>query len=413
MMHNCDRVSWSVAAVLLVGGCNSQSLAIGSNDGGSVPDTGVLVDRTTGTDAGDAAYSPCPTWGLRLATMTPAGTPFEGLAVGNLDGDGNPDVLVGQMFGSTILLPGAEGGGFGAPIPNRWPAATSFGLGDLNRDGKMDIAMAAYRNEAVTVVTGNGDGTFQTPVNFSLGAQHGPLSLVMADFNRDDKLDVAVADQDGSGLTHIDVLLGNGDGTLRAPVVYAGGRGNPQYQALAVGDLNADGVPDFALANDQADTVSVLIGVGDGTFRAERSFPTGTTSSPSAVVLGDLDGDGKSDLAITMAPSLVGVLRGNGDGTFGAVTPYAVSNAAGIAIGDIDGDSRPDMVVANSSGSIGVLRADGEGGFHPQVTFATGYPLSGPQSVAIADIDGDTRLDVIITDNLAGAVLVFLNGCAP
>src|SRR5947207_7609669 len=135
-----------------------------------------------------------------------------------------------------------------------------------------------------------------------------PTSVAVADFNGDGVADLAVGNDE---FNSISVLLGNGDGTFAAPVNYPTSR--PTY--LAAGDFNRDGVPDLAVANWSANTVSVLLGLGDGTFQVEVTYATGDYAS--AVAVGDFNGDGATDLAVTnWGSDTVSLFFGNGDGTF-------------------------------------------------------------------------------------------------
>ena len=261
------------------------------------------------------------------------------------------------------------------------------------------------------MLLGNGDGTFQQPVPYA--TDNASSSIVVADLDGNGKLDVVAADLTGAP-GHVVVMLGNGDGSLRAPARYQAGVGSPQSRSLAVGDLNHDGKPDLVLSSINSDNVSVLLGNGDGTFRAQTVFDTGNFSQPTSVAIADIDGDGKLDLAVA-GPSTAGVLLGNGDGTFQKATRYpAASSATPIAIVDVNGDSRADLVFAAPSanvmytGDLNVLFGDPESGFLPQVTLAADPSV--PASLATADLDGDHRPDVAITSG--SSVSVFLNRCS-
>jgi hypothetical protein len=177
-----------------------------------------------------------------------------------------------------------------------------------------------------------------------------PASVAVGDFNGDGKLDLAVAN---SASNNVSVLLGNGDGTFQAAVNYAVGT-NPA--SVAVGDLNGDGKLDLAVANIGSNNVSVLLGNGDGTFKAAVNYAVG--SSPYSVAVGDFNGDGKLDLAVANPGSNnVSVLLGNGDGTFQTAVNYAVgSYPYSVAVGDFDGDGRMDLAVANhGSNNVSIL----------------------------------------------------------
>jgi hypothetical protein len=196
----------------------------------------------------------------------------------------------------------------------------SVAVGDFNGDGRSDLAVTTgFTNGNVLVFLGSGDGTFQPGVQLATGAN--PSSVAVSDFNGDGKLDLAVANQGflDTSSTNVSVLLGNGDGTFQSAVNYSAGF---SPSAVAVGDFNSDGRSDLAVANAGIQTnyvyyirgsVSVLLGNGDGTFRPGVNYGEGT--SPFSALVSDFNDDGKLDLAVVGFDGNVSVLFGNGDGT--------------------------------------------------------------------------------------------------
>lgn len=192
---------------------------------------------------------------------------------------------------------------------------------DFNNDGLLDLAVAntALGSGSISILIGNGDGTFQPATVIRAGNY--PRSIAVADFNRDGKLDLAVANEGPAGGGGLCILLGNGDGTFLPPVYLTSGV-NPA--SLAAADFNADGIVDLAVANSEqfqtnppfkAGSISVLLGKGDGTFGPASFFSAGTT--PIAITVADFNGDGKPDLAAAnFGGTSLAVLMGNGDGTF-------------------------------------------------------------------------------------------------
>src|SRR5262245_16260891 len=142
------------------------------------------------------------------------------------------------------------------------PFPESVAVGDFNGDGRLDLAVANYGSNNVSVLVGNGDGTFQTARNFPAGDR--PFSVVVGEFNGDGRLDLAVANSTTGDIGGVSVLLGNGDGSFQSARGFATGA---RPQSVAVGDLNGDSIPDLAVGNLFSSNVSVLLGNGDGTFR--------------------------------------------------------------------------------------------------------------------------------------------------
>jgi hypothetical protein len=226
--------------------------------------------------------------------------------------------------------------------------------------------------------------------------------VAVADFNGDGAADLAVANAGG-----VSVLLGNGDGTFQAAVNYTAGSGSA---AVAAGDFIGNGKADLAVVNAVDGTVSVLLGNGDGTFQPAVSYAVG--ADPQAVSIGDLNGDGRPDLVVANnAANSVSVLLGNGDGTFQAAVSYAGgANPQSVAVADVNGDGLADVVVADAgSGNVGVLLGNGDGTLQAAVAFGAG---SGPVSLALADFNGDSRADVVAVGGGGNTAEVLLGGQA-
>jgi hypothetical protein len=176
-------------------------------------------------------------------------------------------------------------------------------VGDFNGDGVPDLAVTNSGPRTVSVLLGNGDGTFRTAFNCPVGAA--PTCVAVGDFDRDGILDLVVNNNVASGT--VSVLMGNGDGTFRAAGSYAAGI---SASAVAVADLNGDGILDLAVANGGSNNVSVLLGNGDGTFGAAVNYPAGGGDQPfpRSMAVGDFNGDGTPDLVV--ASDTVSVLLG-------------------------------------------------------------------------------------------------------
>ena len=296
---------------------------------------------------------------------------------------------------------------------------------DLNGDGRMDLVVAnpcggygecAYSDGAVGVLLGNGDGTFQPAVLYDSGGPM-PTSVAIADVNGDGIPDIVVANDWQYPFSNwfgtVAVLLGNGDGTFQPALVY--GSDGADATSVAVADVNGDGIPDIVVANSCGTNsngcpgdgvVGVLLGNGDGTFNPAVTYDSGGTDATS-VAIADLKGDGIPDIVVANFGSTdrVSVLLGNGDGTFQpAVTYNSGGQAWAVAVADVNGDGKPDLVlaVAPSSGkaSVAILLGNGDGTFQPAVTYGTG--ASSTYWVAVADVNGDGKLDLVVSNGSAG-----------
>lgn len=266
-------------------------------------------------------------------------------------------------------------------------------VGDFNRDDVPDLAVVNedLTSNDVSILINQGDGTFQPPLNLGVGVN--PVSLAVDDFNIDGRLDLAVANFSNPAATSLSILLGNGDGTFRAAVGYNAGE---NAHSVAVGDFDGDQKLDLAVANYDRDSVSVLLGNGDGTFRAPFAYGVGRTAAYLAK--GDFNGDLKLDLAVAnLDSSNVSVLLGRGDGTFQAALSYPTgARPYGIAAGDLDGDLQLDLVTANLSGnSVSVLRGNGDGSFRLPIDYAVGL---NPGAVAVGRLDVDGTPDIVATN---------------
>jgi hypothetical protein len=213
-------------------------------------------------------------------------------------------------------------------------------VADFNDDGLADLAVTNYEGQSVSILLGNGDGTFRAATTYSLGIYC--AAIVAGDFNGDGIPDLAIGADTGS--TTLDILLGNGDGTFRVSSFSTGGA-----QALAAADFNSDGKLDLATP------LGILPGNGDGTFGALLAFPSAL--STNWIVAGDFNGDGMIDIAsANESGNTLGIFFGNGDGTFQPLASFTVgSGPYATVVADFNGDGRPDFAVVNSDRSVSIL----------------------------------------------------------
>ena len=290
----------------------------------------------------------------------------------------------------------------------------SVAIADFNKDGHPDLAVANQTDGTISILLGNGDGTFNAQTVISIPAvtttagttNSSPSAIVTGDFNDDGNIDIAVTDMANS---QVDILLGNGDGTFKTPVSYPTGS-NPV--ALVAQDFDGDGQPDLAVVNQgdgkTASTVSILLGnkvngTQNGTFAAKTDYPVGV--SPSAITTAVLNTAGFTDLAVTNKGSnTVSILPGNGtngtqNGTFGAQTTFGTGNGpAGIATSDFNADGHPDLAVTNETdGTVSILLGNGNGTFLTQTAYTTG---TGPVGIIAASFTGATP-DLAVADETA------------
>jgi hypothetical protein len=429
-----------VAATSNAPGVNAVSILLGNGDGTlRAPQAFTVGNGPTSVAVGDfnkdgkqdlavASYQSATSSGAHVAVLNgngdgtfqaarKVGSGYESyaVAVGDFNADGNPDLSVANSFSTTVsILLGAGDGTF--------PATPTYAVGrnpesvlvaDFNRDGKWDLAVGNAGSHTVSIVFGNGDGTFQPAVSYPTG--RGPTCIALGDFNRDGVPDL-VATNYGSAdyywpnvWTTVSVLLGNPDGTFQAAQNYEAG---PGPNAVNIGDFNGDGLQDLVVAlygpyPTRGNAVALLLGNGDGTFRAPQTVQVG--NAPSYVAVGDFNRDGKSDLAVSnYMDGNVSILLGNGAGAFTAAGTITVGAAPWfIVIDDFNGDSVPDLAVSGHwSDIVSVVIGNGDGTFRPHVWYFTG---KGPTGIALADLNGDGRRDLAVSDYLATTVSTLLS----
>jgi hypothetical protein len=347
---------------------------------------------------------------FRTPPSFPVGDGPAQMVVADFNGDGLLDLATANFDDSTVsILLGQGGGSFCEAV--HYPVGAypdSLAVGDFNCDGVLDLVTANGNGwnqpGTLSVLLGRGDGTFQTATNVTVG--RGPRGVAVADFNRDGKLDLATAISGGWFETNqVEVVLGHGDGTFDPPVSYTV-QTSPQW--IAGGDINHDGWPDLAAANagPQASgtTVSVLLNRGDGTFQAASNYTVGTY--PRFVAVSDVDWDGHPDLLAANGSSL-SVLYGRGDGTFNGLAQFAVpAGVSSFVVGDFNQDSLPDVAALGGSydaGAVTVLLGNGAGAFLPPTAFSIGASL---QTVAAGDFNGDNHLDLAVAGTYDNTVLL-------
>ena len=338
-----------------------------------------------------------------LTPLTTASSTY-GVVVADLNGDGIADLVTSNYGGTTISVLLGNGDGTFQPHVDYTVGALSFGLavGDLNGDGFPDVVVASGTNTLVSVLLGNGDGTLQPAQNYDTGGV--PEYVVIGDFNRDGILDLATC---AGGIGSFSILLGNGDGTFSARQTF----GSSVFpDGLAAADFDRDGNLDLVVSNNPANAVSVFLGRGDGTFQPSVDYPTAT--APTNVVALDLDGDGIPELVVcNSVGTTISVLLGSGNGTFlGKVDYSGFNNPWDVVAADVNGDGIPDLVVSSpGSAAVEVFQGKGDGTFLSPTTTVTG---SANYLLALGDWNGDGVLDLAVPDISVSKVSVSLGSIA-
>ena len=351
---------------------------------------------------GDGTFGPATNFSLAGAGISS----WFSLGIGDFNGDGKSDLVAGGLFGrDAIVLLGLGDGTFSpATVVDTAGGGRDLKIGDFNGDGKLDlVAINQFRND-MSIVLGVGDGTFGNSKLFAVGAD--PTSLVSADFNGDGYLDLAVSNSS--------VLLGHGDGTFNAPRNFI--VSSSTSTTLAAGDLNGDGILDLVVGdsfrNPYSAPLHVLLGLSDGTFGPAMDLAAFTGVIPTfySIAIADFNADGKLDVAavdVGIANGNVTLLPGLGDGTFGASSSYPVgTRPMSMALGDFNGDGKLDVVTANAgSNNVSIVLGSGDGTFALAMNFPVG---GGPVSVVVGDFNGDGKLDLAVANGSTNNVSILL-----
>ncbi|MDX6443283.1 MAG: hypothetical protein QOH71_357 [Blastocatellia bacterium] len=354
----CNPVVFGTAANFDVGSLPT-SVAVGDFDGDGKQDL-AITNRTSNNVSillGDGAG------GFSTASNPGVGSEPTSVAVGDFNGDGKQDLAVGNRSSNNVsILLGSGGGAFSAagnlgvgPSAN---GPASIAVGDFNGDGRQDLAVANRNSDNVSIFLGDGAGGFSPALGSPFGVGTNPVSVAVGDFNDDTAQDLVVAN---NGSANVSVLLGDGAGSFVAASGSPFAAGT-QPTSVAVGHFDSGNTQDFAIANGDSNDVTILLGAGNGGFSPAGGSPFVVGANPFSVAVGDFDGDTRQDLAVASRDSdSVKILNGDGAGGFGPPSSFGVGSVAGsspesVAVGDFNGDGKQDLATSNvNANNVSIL----------------------------------------------------------
>jgi hypothetical protein len=386
----------------------------------------------TGLQTTQFALTPNALPGFDFRKSLPADFLPTGVAVGDINGDGKEDWVVSNGGSNDVWVYLGQGDGTASlptvvPLAGQSPVAVA--LADLRGNGILDLVVAEADSSTVEVLLGKGDGTFGAGTLYQ--TPDPPSTLVLANFHGNGHLDVAVGMDDLNSIdpkVYEDAIVlfpGDGSGKLSSPIVWANVNAVPDVTGLAVADLNGDGLPDLVVLEGfgGAPGIYALLSQGDGTFKQSYfdSHVPGVVNF-DAIAMGDLNEDGHADLVIVDSDGNASIATGNGDGTFSSASTWKVFGTGdtgfSAALVDLNGDGHLDLVTSsatvigdqslglNAGDLVCVLLGDGQGNLSPANVYRG---ESGMFSLAVADLNGDGRPEVITANQDSDSVTVYLN----
>lgn len=350
----------------------------------------------------------CGTLGFQPAVNRDLKQDGRSIATADFNGDGNVDLAVAGQLGRVAVLMGDGRGGFSEAVNYNAGQGSEFVIAaDFNQDAQPDLAVAnggtATAAGNVAVLLNNGAGVFGPAKTYPAGAA--PRAIAAGHFNQDQRLDIAVVN--GSGDSGLSLLLADDRGGFMAPKKIDVGSGFPT--SLVLGDFDYNGHLDIVVSKGSPAELMLVLGDGAGNFGRPEKISAG--AAPSYLTAADFNKDGRLDLAVVNAgPQQVTVLLAKRVGGFAAQPSFSPGTGApGFLTGaDFNGDGFPDLAVSLNSGQVAVLLGRGDGKFTPSVNPRVGRA---PQAIAVVDLTGDGRLDLVAGDAEPATVAVVINSC--
>lgn len=332
----------------------------------------------------------------------------------DLNNDSFADVIVANFDGNTTSVFLGHGNGslrWNADLFNGQNAGTNaLAIADVNQDKILDIVVANRKGGSIGVFLGYGNGSFSNQMIFSTGVESSPTELALGDLNNDSFIDIAVVDHERDNIL---VFFGMGNGIFNMKYTFSTGFDSGPY-LVVIKDFNKDNRSDIAVGIGHGNSIGLFLSNGTGTFGELINIPVET--GPYAIVADDLNQDGVIDIATANYDSFdVAVLLGNGNGTFRKYKSFSTGNGSfpySIVSEDFNRDNIKDLIVPNSgTDNVGIFIGKGKGKFEKMKTYSTGNG-SYPVEIAVGDLNNDKKLDFISVNNKANSFSVFLSTCS-